>query len=337
MLYQWGCWQMKLRAKLLIATGGAVLLSSCATSNNNLDTASRAPIAGSSGVTDDVVKLGDPYKVAGTTYTPVDVVDYDDVGYASWYGEEMAGRPTANGEIFNPNDSSAAHKTLPLPSYVEVTRLDTGHTILVRVNDRGPFANDRLVDLSYGAAQQLGIDQQGVSAVRVRRVNPPAQVRAQLRSGQPATPRNETSESLLTILRDKVAKLPQPAVPSRQIATTPVPVTSATVVPSSDSDRFIVEGEVAASSATPRVSQPAAAAASNSIASSQYYVQVAAFGSRQRAETLATKIDAKVMQSASGSIFRVRYGPYNSNESAEQGLQTARQRGYSSAKIFRGN
>lgn len=99
--------------------------------------------AGSAAVSDYPQKIGNPYKVGDTTYTPEDVPSYDEVGYASWYGDELSGNKTANGEIFNPQGISAAHKTLPLPSYVEITALDTGRTILVRVNDRGPFTNDR--------------------------------------------------------------------------------------------------------------------------------------------------------------------------------------------------
>src|SRR3546814_4440918 len=106
--------------------------------------------------------------VAGTSSTPADIVDNDAVGYASRYGDGRAGKPTANGEDFDPAAISAAHKTLPLPSYVEVTALDTGRTILVRVNDRGPMANDRLIDLSPAAADQLGL-KDGVTGVRVRR------------------------------------------------------------------------------------------------------------------------------------------------------------------------
>src|SRR3546814_18441296 len=110
--------------------------------------------------------LGVPYKVGDTSYTPADVADYDAVGCASRYGDDHDGKPTANGEDFDPAAISAAHKTLPLPSYVEVTALDTGRTIMVRVNDRGTMANDRLHDLSPAAADQHGRkDRSGESTV----------------------------------------------------------------------------------------------------------------------------------------------------------------------------
>ena len=99
----------------------------------------------------------------GTTYTPAADAAYDRVGYATWYGPE-SGNQTANGERFRPDGITAAHTTLPLPTYVEVTALDTGRRIVVRVNDRGPFAGgSRIIDLSRGAAEQLGVRAQGVA------------------------------------------------------------------------------------------------------------------------------------------------------------------------------
>ncbi|MDZ7896158.1 MAG: septal ring lytic transglycosylase RlpA family protein [Sphingobium sp.] len=176
------------------------------------------------------MKIGQPYQVGGATYTPADTVSYDEVGYASWYGEEQSGNATASGEYFLPDAVSAAHKTLPLPSYVEVTSLDTGRTILVRVNDRGPFAKDRLIDLSRGAAKQLGISGGGVAAVRVRRVNPPEQERATLRNGGRAAERIETPETLLTVLRRRLAEQPRPSETVIRAADRPVGSTGGAVV-----------------------------------------------------------------------------------------------------------
>ena len=94
-----------------------------------------------------------------------------EVGYASWYGDEFAGRPTANGERFEPEGLSAAHRTLTLPSWLEVSAPATGKTLVVRVNDRGPYANDRLIDLSQGAARELGLSGDGHARVRIRPVS----------------------------------------------------------------------------------------------------------------------------------------------------------------------
>src|SRR4051812_30908246 len=113
-------------------------------------------------------KVGSPYQVNGIWYYPRVDYNYDETGTASWYGEAFNGKPTANGEIFDLTQVSAAHKTLQLPSVVEVTNLQNNRALKVRVNDRGPFAGDRIIDLSRRAAQLLGIERAGTAPVRVR-------------------------------------------------------------------------------------------------------------------------------------------------------------------------
>lgn len=113
-------------------------------------------------------KLGSPYKVAGRWYVPREEPGYDRTGIGSWYGDDFHGRKTANGEIFDRHALSAAHPTLPLPSYAYVTNLQNGRTILVRINDRGPYVNGRIIDLSHASARALGYDGAGHARVRVR-------------------------------------------------------------------------------------------------------------------------------------------------------------------------
>ncbi len=113
-------------------------------------------------------KLGNPYSVAGRWYVPREEHGYDRSGIGSWYGDDFHGRKTANGEVFDMHALSAAHPTLPLPSYAYVTNLQNGRTILVRVNDRGPYVRDRIIDLSHASARALGYDSAGRAQVRVR-------------------------------------------------------------------------------------------------------------------------------------------------------------------------
>ena len=113
-------------------------------------------------------KVGNPYKIKGRWYYPKHDPDYEKVGVASWYGRQFHGRKTANGEVFDMNRLSAAHTTLPLPSVVEVTNLENGRKLRVRVNDRGPFAKNRVIDMSRAAARYLGFEQAGTARVRVR-------------------------------------------------------------------------------------------------------------------------------------------------------------------------
>ncbi|MFB0875192.1 MULTISPECIES: septal ring lytic transglycosylase RlpA family protein [unclassified Sphingobium] len=152
-------------------------------------------------VSDAPVRIGPPYAVRGVTYVPAADPSYDMLGYASWYGSESGNR-TANGERFRAKWITAAHVTLPLPSYVEVTALDTGQSILVRVNDRGPFSGKgRIIDLSRGAAEELGVRAQGHVPVRVRIVAASDEDRARLRKGKPARPRPRLSDAALANLR----------------------------------------------------------------------------------------------------------------------------------------
>jgi len=370
-----------MRNAWMAGAGLALLLAGCGGGSNVSRSLETAPPRVAGEVSDYPVKLGEPYQMGGITYSPADTYNYDETGYASWYGQELNGRSTANGEMFNPDAISGAHRTLPLPSYVEVTALDTGKTILVRLNDRGPASPDRLLDLSQGAARQLGVLGQGAFAVRVRRVNPPEAERARLRQGQAVAARMDTPESLLVPLRRKLdgkakpagavaaaapvstnptskpapANTPAPAAKSAP-ATKPLPAPAKPVAAAAAAkpnlppptprtqggDRFIVEGE--GNPRRPRMAEsstgdnratldPAPAAPAQSSSGGDYFVQVAAFSSKSRAEELAKRIGAKTERSADGKVWRVRYGPYPDANAAQQGVTLARRKGYQGVQI----
>jgi rare lipoprotein A len=326
--------------KLIVKQAGAglgiaLLLAGCGSFDGRRDSmpvASPAPLPATS-VRDGTPKLGAPYTIGDTSFTPADIADYDAVGYASWYGDEFAGKPTANGEIYNPTGISAAHKTLPMPSYVEVTALDTGRTILLRVNDRGPMVKDRLIDLSAGAAKQLGLTG-GTAAVRVRRTNPPESERAQLRAGRAVNERLPTPDSLLAILRKNIADMPKPAARvATSIASTPVtPSIPASSTPASPPTpaTSIVEGKKAATAAAPA---PKKLQVPSADSSGQYLVQVAAFSSKSSADATATAVGGRV--SAGGKLWRVRMGPYASESEAKAAQKTARSKGFGDARVMR--
>ncbi|MEO0879889.1 MAG: septal ring lytic transglycosylase RlpA family protein [Pseudomonadota bacterium] len=117
-------------------------------------------------------KVGAPYEIDGRRYVPREDPTYDRTGVASWYGRQFQGKPTANGEIFDKAQLTAAHKTLPLPSIVQVDNLENGRSLVLRVNDRGPFVDDRIIDLSEAAARELGFQKAGLASVRVRYLGP---------------------------------------------------------------------------------------------------------------------------------------------------------------------
>ena len=147
--------------RLLAPFALCALLAACASQ----------PPAGGGPVTGEghaIYKIGKPYQVDGTWYYPHEDYSYDQTGIASWYGADFHDHRTANGEIFNKNELTAAHRTLPLPTLARVTNLDNGRSIVVRINDRGPFADGRIIDMSQRAAQLLGFERQGTAKVRVQ-------------------------------------------------------------------------------------------------------------------------------------------------------------------------
>ena len=149
--------------KILTLLGFVVLtLSSCATDKVDLYSQSAA-ISGKGGT----YKVGNPYKVLGKWYYPKEDYNYVETGTASWYGKDFHAKYTANGEIYDMNTLTAAHRTLPLPSIVRVTNLENGRSLVLRVNDRGPFAKNRIIDISKRGAQLLGFQTQGTAKVKV--------------------------------------------------------------------------------------------------------------------------------------------------------------------------
>jgi peptidoglycan lytic transglycosylase len=160
----------RIRRALLLAAAG-LALSACGIVS--------APFSGNQPPTPHpTYKVGAPYTVRGVTYYPHVDYAYDQTGLASWYGEGFAGQYTANGEIFDVNLLTAAHTTLPLPSIVEVINLQNNRALRIRVNDRGPFARGRIIDLSRRAAQLLGFAQTGTALVRVRVLREPSLIAA---------------------------------------------------------------------------------------------------------------------------------------------------------------
>lgn len=160
-----------------LCAGISLLLAQC--SSSNVD--SHLGVAASPRVVDPgepvpkgggVFRVGEPYVVGGRMYVPQYDPHYKAVGLASWYGDDFYGRYTANGEIFDANSISAAHPTMPLPSYARVTNLQNGRSLIVRVNDRGPYARNRIIDLSMRAAHLLGLYRSGTAWVRVEYVGP---------------------------------------------------------------------------------------------------------------------------------------------------------------------
>ena len=150
--------------KILLNIAVYLLISGCSETTFLVNSAKRIGSWGD----DPIYKVGNPYKINGKWYYPAVDYQYDEVGIASWYGPGFHGKSTANGEVFDQNKITAAHRTLPMPSIVKVTNLENGLVLdKVRINDRGPFARNRIIDLSKKAAEELGFIKNGVAKVRV--------------------------------------------------------------------------------------------------------------------------------------------------------------------------
>jgi peptidoglycan lytic transglycosylase len=172
-----------------------------------------------------VYRVGSPYIVAGRVYVPENNPHYRADGMASWYGSDFHGRSTANGEIFDAESITAAHPTLPLPSYVRVTNLSNGRSLIVRVNDRGPYAGNRVIDISKRAAYLLGFTVSGTAWVRVEYVGAaPIEgsddrvLEATLRQDEPAPAPGTTNLAALRIVPVAMTRAPRTRLAS--IATT---------------------------------------------------------------------------------------------------------------------
>jgi len=285
-----------------------------------------APASAPSGPAGDYpMVLGAPYVIDGVTYTPADIMNVDQVGYAVI-------APDAGPGV------TIAHRTLPLPSYVEVTSLKTGRTILARVERRGPMSGPDLISLSSGAAAQLGAD--GRLPVRVRRVNPPEAERALLRTGQTAPVRMDTPMSLVNVLLRKldpalVTAPAPPAPPAPEPATTDVARKAQIppVAPKLTDKAAVAPARPPAAAARAGAAVPKPSPAATPARSGFVYVQVGAFSTRERAETAARQVGGTV--SPVGKLFRVRISGFASPAAAAAALAKAKGAGYSDARIQR--
>jgi rare lipoprotein A len=267
-------------------------------------------------------KIGSPYQIDGTWYYPREQPDYDETGVASWYGPDFYGHRTANGEMYDGTAMTAAHRTLPLPVNVRVTDLDNGRSIVVRVNDRGPYAKGRIIDLSAAAAQALGMVRTGTARVRVTYLG-----RADL-NGEPP-PTETPPEAVLAAKAAPTAKIDTAAldiVPGIPVATAPPSVASPVPPPTSLPPPINTEptGQVTT------VPVPA---------TTHLYVQAGAFSTLANADRLKTRLAAAGDLSISPidrggqRLYRVRCGPYDDVESADAALARLSGLGSNDAQI----
>jgi len=263
-------------------------------------------------------KVGQPYQIDGKWYYPAVNWSYNETGVASWYGPDFDGKYTANGERYDMNALTAAHRTLPMPSIVEVTNLDNGRSIQLRVNDRGPYARDRILDVSRRAAQMLGFENAGTAHVRVQLLQQPT-LQAELLAQRNGGPDVEAPTQLAAA--EPIATVNQQTLAPPNGAAAPPPTANAPAATQQPAPRAATSHlALVAPTQAATTKAPAIAPAANS----RMYIQAGAFSSRQNAETLKAKltqfgtVNIDTAQVHGTNVYRVRIGPIATTGEADR-------------------
>lgn len=258
-------------------------------------------------------KLGEPYQIAGRWYYPSYDPSYAAVGIASWYGYPFHGRATANGELFDRDKPSAAHPTLPLPSIVRVTNLANQRQIELRVNDRGPFVGDRIIDLSQAAARALGFEEHGIAEVRVEFLG----------------------------LADAVGTPPEPTIRMAAARESAGAAQAVPAVPPQPLDAPAVRTAALHLDSSADRPPPAPRAATDTGEACTGFIQVGAFAEPERAVRLAKELDAAMALPVSADLAsvdryaRVRLGPIGDPGQAEAALRWLHRIGHANAFLVK--
>ncbi len=306
---------------ITLLLGFSLMMAGCASVELAATWTKKLPLAGGADAPEPRYKVGDPYSVSGVWYYPERDLEYDETGIASWYADPFTGRPTANGEIFDPTRVSAAHKTLPLPSVVRVTNLENGRSIAVRVNDRGPFVAGRIIDLSEEAARVLGFKNNGIAKVRVQIL---------------------VEESLRLEREAKDGRFPKLNELSNA---TPLPKTNAASVPTttfetSNNTTSAAELNNALSAINQINSSRSVVLVTGAPVATSIWVQAGAFNDRTNALLVKRNLknigEVKLSRFDTGSevLHRVRIGPVQDVAEADRLLLSVIGRGYPGAKII---
>ncbi|WP_246135345.1 septal ring lytic transglycosylase RlpA family protein [Pararhodospirillum oryzae] len=305
------------------------------------------PPSGSGGT----YKVGSPYQIGGRWYYPREDYDYDEIGVASWYGTSFQGKRTANGERFDQNALSAAHTTLPMPSIVQVTNLSNRRSIVLRVNDRGPFVAGRLIDVSRAAARSLGFEQNGVARVRVRILaDESRRVKAEALGGGGGTAVASSQASYgegasggETSSGGSSSSYSSPASYGSSGSSRGAVEAAPLAPPPRQSSPSSYGGSTAGSAGT-NVGQvvlpPPRATGEAMPASGVVYIQVGAFANVENANALRARLSSfgpvlvTPIYFGDHELYRVRLGPFSDRASAEQRLRSVQGAGHPEARLM---
>jgi len=319
-----------LKKSTIIVFGLLFLVGACSETQLLVHTAKRIHKGQSSpGGSAGAYKVGSPYQIAGVWYYPKVDYGYDEGGIASWYGPGFHGKLTANGGIYDQNALTAAHKTLPMPSLVRVTNLENGRSLRLTINDRGPYVNGRIIDVSRRAAQLLGLHKRGTAKVRVQIMA--AESRALAFGGGPG---GTVVASAETPIRTDI-DVSKPGVSSEILAppagANAAPLQSKNFGPSGERppDRVVDEPDLPDGTLTIKPVEP-----------SDVYVQAGAFGEYANAFKVSTRLHAVAGVKITSAVvdgreyFRVRAGPIKEIGVADRILDEMIRNGFPGARII---
>ena len=267
-------------------------------------------------------KVGAPYRIAGRWYYPKEDPDYRETGIASWYGPGFNGKQTANGETYDQNALTAAHRTLPMPSIVRVTNLDNGRSIKVRINDRGPFARSRIIDLSQRGAELLGFTRRGTAKVLVEIV---------------ADENRRIASAALT--NDAAGSAPAP-VPTVEVTAETLPGSAEpTLADSPAASQTALAVPRRTVSTVSRGRSPVQVVNRRPVGSNEIYVQAGAFTDFNNANRLRARLSPIGNVTVAHALvddtefFRVRLGPVATVEAADSLLDLLLDNGFDNARV----
>jgi rare lipoprotein A len=282
-------------------------------------------------------KVGNPYQIDGVTYVPQEEFNHVETGIASWYGPGFHTKATANGETYNQNDHTAAHRTLQMPAIVRVTNLDNGRSTVVRINDRGPYARGRIIDMSRAAAEDLQMTGRGTAHVRIDQLGPESQAvkEVALAGGGPS----EQQAALVQLASGRRAA-PAPVVPAPPLPAPPPQAPPQQMAPPPPQEVLVKASPPPYSPAAGRSGPTIASIASGSSQSGgSFYVQTGAFSTvtnanRQR-DLISSYGTTEIFQASAGGheIYRVRVGPYTTPDAAGIVADRLKRSGYGEARV----
>jgi rare lipoprotein A len=253
--------------------------------------------------------VGSPYQVAGRWFTPKEQPGYDKSGPASWYGEAFNRRKTSNGEFFDMDQLTAAHPTLPLPSYAKVTNTQNGREVIVRINDRGPFVGPRIIDLSKRVAKDLAFLQQGKTTVRVQYIG--------------VAPINDPNARHLNAMNRELHN----GTPLRRMIA---------AAGNGKGEQVYAEAKPKRRAEVQNASYEPTEASGNAI----YFIQVGSFSDQNNAENVRQQlsevgpVDVAELEGSNGTIYRVRLGPISDQQEAQSALEQVVASGHGDARLI---